>query len=464
MDGMIFDDNYYFDKILDNSKKIKGPLLRPIADKIEKLSIIAMLSSNEYLISDDIIIFNRKGKEYKLSLSEIKKELPDIAQAIIANGKVSIEEAKAAVSAKEKELIKVNEVLIHQSDKFKRDAETDALTGLFNRRKFDEDCKAVNPKDSIILMADINYLKTTNDTIGHEVGDLLIKSVADELYAAFPNKAYRIGGDEFVLLLNKISEIDLKDKIEEIKDNLNNNPSLPKNAISAGYCIWSPENNDIKAMLNIAERRMYKEKQLIKNEDNKKIDAARITEDLSSDMVYNIHTFSLNNRSYVCIVAPLYLDPDVSRPEIFAFVKNDLGTSGGYVSEKNSSIIKFDFDGENFLLQARIIENKFTTTIMTSENTLRAGLNIENMQVKSKTTENIFKTKGHAVSIKDNIVFHAIPLSNSNNENGICMSAICIEDGDTRAVIKNKANKETFYKNINILAHWNNGEYEMEAI
>ena len=203
MDGMIFDDNYYFDKILDNSKKIKGPLLRPIADKIEKLSIIAMLSSNEYLISDDIIIFKRKGKEYKLSLSEIKKEHPDIAQAIIANGKVSIEEAKAAVSAKEKELIKVNEVLIHQSDKFKRDAETDALTGLFNRRKFDEDCKAVNPKDSIILMADINYLKTTNDTIGHEVGDLLIKSVADELYAAFPNKAYRIGGDEFVLLLNK---------------------------------------------------------------------------------------------------------------------------------------------------------------------------------------------------------------------------------------------------------------------
>ena len=468
MGGLIFGDDYYFDKILESSKKVKDEGLKEIANQIENLAVIALLTSNEYSISGDTIFYQKNGKEYTFSLDEITSTYKSLANKIVSNGKVSIEDAKAAVTAKEEELTKVNEELIQQSDKFKKDSETDALTGMHNRRRFDEDCKSIDVKNTVIVMADINYLKKINDNDGHESGDILIKNVANEMNKMFPDRVYRVGGDEFYIIVDKISEVDLKDKIEEIKDNLNENSLIPKDSVAFGYCFWSPENNDLKSILLTAERRMYKEKQKIKTENSEVTSnvaaAIAINNNFSSDMVYNIHAFEFNGRSYRCLVAPLYIDADMLRPEIFCFMKNDIGTSGGFVSDKDSSIIKFMFDNECFLLQGRIIDGKFVSSLITSGDTLRAGFNIENMQTISESPESIFNTKGHAVSVKNEIVVHAIPLSNKNNENGICQSVICVEDGEIRAVFKNNPNKETKYKDVTILAHWNDNEYEMEAL
>lgn len=104
--------------------------------------------------------------------------------------------------------------IINVDDEKKREelllriAMTDELTRIFNRRSYEEDLLKYKEngiqKDFVILSADVNGLKRVNDTKGHAGGDELIKGVADCLVLAVgkKGKVYRIGGDEFVAMLN----------------------------------------------------------------------------------------------------------------------------------------------------------------------------------------------------------------------------------------------------------------------
>ncbi len=82
----------------------------------------------------------------------------------------------------------------------------DQLTGLYNRRYFDQELARLDYSFSMpvsILMLDVNGLKLTNDAFGHAAGDRLLQSVADVLQASCRKEDIiaRIGGDEFVVLL-----------------------------------------------------------------------------------------------------------------------------------------------------------------------------------------------------------------------------------------------------------------------
>ena len=84
----------------------------------------------------------------------------------------------------------------------------DRLTGLRNRHSFEDKLTQLSenpPAELCIIMADINGLKTTNDTIGHKAGDELITGAAECLSAAFEEieTIYRIGGDEFCIIMNE---------------------------------------------------------------------------------------------------------------------------------------------------------------------------------------------------------------------------------------------------------------------
>ena len=80
-------------------------------------------------------------------------------------------------------------------------AETDTLTNLPNRYRFEK--YILSAGDSgyslAILMFDINYLKETNDTLGHSAGDELIQKVAHCISSCFGENSFRIGGDELLL-------------------------------------------------------------------------------------------------------------------------------------------------------------------------------------------------------------------------------------------------------------------------
>jgi len=87
----------------------------------------------------------------------------------------------------------------------------DQLTGLGNRRYFEELFVSMDKPENLpltLLLADVNGLKLTNDTFGHEAGDRLLKKVASDIEKKIKNigKAARIGGDEFVMILPGFTE------------------------------------------------------------------------------------------------------------------------------------------------------------------------------------------------------------------------------------------------------------------
>ncbi|NMG01246.1 sensor domain-containing diguanylate cyclase, partial [Aromatoleum toluolicum] len=92
-------------------------------------------------------------------------------------------------------------------------ATTDMLTGIANRRAFLECAESAyahsrsNGEPLTLLMLDLDHFKTLNDTRGHEVGDMLLRQVAQRLKTCVRREdtVARLGGDEFVVMLSDLS-------------------------------------------------------------------------------------------------------------------------------------------------------------------------------------------------------------------------------------------------------------------
>jgi diguanylate cyclase (GGDEF)-like protein len=104
------------------------------------------------------------------------------------------------------ELALANALLVEQSE---RDATTDALTGLANRRGFDQGVERLRARRHFaILSFDVDGLKTVNDQHGHATGDALIRGVAQAVASVMRkgDLLARIGGDEFAAFLADCTE------------------------------------------------------------------------------------------------------------------------------------------------------------------------------------------------------------------------------------------------------------------
>lgn len=130
--------------------------------------------------------------------------LQAIATALLQAAK----EAQARNKALADELRAAREDLKHahsELEKHRRAALIDPLTGLYNRRGLDdllEDLWSTNAPITM-LVADIDHFKKINDTYGHQVGDVVIRQVAEVLRKSIRGEDYaaRYGGEEFVVLL-----------------------------------------------------------------------------------------------------------------------------------------------------------------------------------------------------------------------------------------------------------------------
>ncbi len=142
----------------------------------------------------------------------------------------------------------------------------DHLTGLYNRRYFDNVLKLMNDERFMpltIVMADVNGLKLVNDSFGHSEGDeLLIK--ASEIIAEGCRKddiSARIGGDEFVIILPNTDNNEAGKIVRRIKK-LQSKIRIRQLdlSLSFGYAVKHNVSSDIELTVSEAENKMYKNK------------------------------------------------------------------------------------------------------------------------------------------------------------------------------------------------------------
>lgn len=132
----------------------------------------------------------------------------------------------------------------------------DMLTGLYNRNRYIEVIDTErNIPDFGVVYVDLNNLKVLNDSQSHEAGDRYIRNAADAMAAVFPDKCYRIGGDEFVVLQGGISQEALAAKVRELREALEQREV----SVSMGSA-WMAQCPEPEELLKEAEAEMYEEK------------------------------------------------------------------------------------------------------------------------------------------------------------------------------------------------------------
>jgi PAS domain S-box/diguanylate cyclase (GGDEF) domain len=147
----------------------------------------------------------------------------------------------------------------------------DKLTGLYNRRFYEEEVKRLDTKRNLpisIIIGDVNGLKLVNDAFGHAKGDELLQKAAKAIQSACraDDIVARWGGDEFVILLPKTKSEEVEGIIKRIKQQYSNQQvNALSISISFGWDTKKKIDEDILKVLKSAEDYMYKHK-IIENE------------------------------------------------------------------------------------------------------------------------------------------------------------------------------------------------------
>jgi len=148
-------------------------------------------------------------------------------------------------------------------------ARKDALTGVWNRRAFSEmtqlsieNAHRHNIPLSLIMI-DIDKFKKYNDIYGHEIGDIVIKSFANNLknHTRDTDIFARIGGEEFVMVLPFAEIKDAKHKAETCRENIEKQTIVTKNkklTVTASFGVAQlKENESLESLLSRADNAMY---------------------------------------------------------------------------------------------------------------------------------------------------------------------------------------------------------------
>ena len=144
----------------------------------------------------------------------------------------------------------------------------DELTGLYNRRGFEDDCEIIKKNNNLIeyvlIMMDLNGLKAANDNIDHEAGDELIIGASKCMYNAFSGlgRTYRVGGDEFVALLRGTREEaqDAVKTFDYLTENFRGN-LISELSVSKGVVVCSEHIElNFEEIKEMADKLMYADK------------------------------------------------------------------------------------------------------------------------------------------------------------------------------------------------------------
>ena len=156
----------------------------------------------------------------------------------------------------------------------KRDANTDKLSGLLNRRGFEQEAAAVLSRchargvPACLLIADLDHFKQINDNWGHAVGDRVISLFGQQIAAQMDENmvAGRIGGEEFAVIVSGVGLGGARQFAESLRSGLSGQTAvkLPRGlapTVSIGLCLSFP-GTDLYGLMRQADEALYNAKGL----------------------------------------------------------------------------------------------------------------------------------------------------------------------------------------------------------
>ncbi len=250
--------------ISQNFRKIKNKFninkledfINHVEEKDNVFKKLELLCKNRLNSIDEIVTLNLSGKKYYFRVEAKFIKTKKLIIGICAN-----------ITEEIKRQEEISFLAYH-----------DPLTGLVNRTFLQEELKTLtsiadrNNKKIALIFIDLDNFKFINDTFGHEMGDKLLIEIANRLKHSIRKSdiASRIGGDEFILVLNNInSKQEVEKKIEEIMNILTKPIIIDDNKLevtfSAGIAVYPDDTTDISELLQFADIAMYDAKKSGKN-------------------------------------------------------------------------------------------------------------------------------------------------------------------------------------------------------
>lgn len=139
-----------------------------------------------------------------------------------------------------------------------QDTDHDSLTRLWNRMTFYEDCRKMKNAVTAVASIDMNGLKAINDRQGHEAGDRALKRIGQALRRVMNRRviAYRVGGDEFMLLFFRCDEAEVRRALAGVTEEV----AQAGLSVSVGVALRQAPGDSLETLIHTSDLRMYEDK------------------------------------------------------------------------------------------------------------------------------------------------------------------------------------------------------------
>ena len=257
---------------------------------ITMLVLTTVVITTVSLFIAGIIAITLTSKNRK-RLSVVNKQLNELADNFekLMRGVRNMSGVNVAAETKQKEkllytadddidsirmkILALQDELYEQIENVQEQAFIDGMTGVRNKAAYLNTEKNINEMIRLgcasfsVIVFDLNGLKMINDDLGHEFGDMAIIDATKALSSVYSKgEVFRIGGDEFIVIINTSSEAEVQNSISRLEyriaaENAEEKAYRMPLTMSMGYAIYDPETDkEYKEVFHRADKRMYDDK------------------------------------------------------------------------------------------------------------------------------------------------------------------------------------------------------------
>lgn len=244
------------DKVYTDSGRIAEKLLEHLKNEEAEVEAENLTELCQLLPEG---VWKKTGRTaWNLAAVPVKDKSGEISGILAASG---VKDISAALALMRNMSFSFSMLLenVKSYDDVRERGERDALTGLYNRNRYETDIqgyekKCKNPVACIYM--DVNFLHELNNEKGHEAGDEMLKTVAEKIIEIFgDDRSYRIGGDEFVIFAEDTDRKTAEEQTEKTVADLGE-----KNIHISTGLHWEQKLRSVSDAVRSAEKKMYEEK------------------------------------------------------------------------------------------------------------------------------------------------------------------------------------------------------------